>query len=108
MDIDRDRASALGVICPGSKSAVRPFGTQQISHDLPPTNQYQVIMELEPKFQVIRRPCFALYVASSNIAGNLVPLSAAAHRRGPLARYPPPRCSPLVAKRSLSRMGTIR
>ncbi len=52
LEIDRDKAAALGVTAQQIESALSAaYSSQQISTILAPTNQYQVIMELEPRYQ---------------------------------------------------------
>jgi HAE1 family hydrophobic/amphiphilic exporter-1 len=73
VDIDRDRAEALGVtpeqIQDGLYSA---FGTRQVSVIYAPADQYSVILELEKQYQRTPDALSRLYVRSS--AGSLVPL----------------------------------
>ncbi len=50
VEIDRDKASALGITAFQVEDALySAYGSRQISTILTPTNQYQVIMELEPQ-----------------------------------------------------------
>jgi len=87
VDIQRDRAAALG-ITPGQieDSLYSAFGTRQVSTIYTPTNQYYVIMEMAPPY---RRDASALpfvYLPARN--GRLVPLDAIATLRsdvGPLS-----------------------
>jgi HAE1 family hydrophobic/amphiphilic exporter-1 len=73
--IDRDRAAAFGVtpqqIELGLGSA---FGGQQISQINSSSNQYEVIMELLPRYQRDASALSRLYITGSN--GQLVPLTA--------------------------------
>ncbi len=74
LDIDRDKASALGVTAQQIESALSTaYSTLQISTILAPTNQYQVIMELQPQYQTDPSSLAMLYVRSSS--GKLVPLN---------------------------------
>jgi hydrophobic/amphiphilic exporter-1 (mainly G- bacteria), HAE1 family len=74
LEIDRDKASALGVTAQQIESALSAaYSSQQISTILAPTNQYQVIMELEPRYQADPSSLTMLYVRSSS--GKLVPLN---------------------------------
>ena len=78
VDIDRDRASVLGVSATQVEDALfTAYGTRQISTIYAPNNQYRVIMELDPKYQADPEAMSLLYVRSSN--GNLVPLNAVAN-----------------------------
>jgi HAE1 family hydrophobic/amphiphilic exporter-1 len=87
LDIDRDRASALGITADQVEAALYDaYGSRQVSNIYTPTNDYQVIMELEPKYQLDPTALGLLYIRSAS--GKLVPLSAVAHLRttvGPLA-----------------------
>jgi HAE1 family hydrophobic/amphiphilic exporter-1 len=72
--IDRDKAAALGVTAQQIESALSTaYSTLQISTILAPTNQYQVIMELEPQYQSDPSSLAMLYIRSSS--GKLVPLN---------------------------------
>ncbi len=73
--IDRDRAAALGVSAQQIETALgEAFGGTQISQINTSANQYQVIMELLPKFQSNPQSLRRLYITSSS--GQLVPLTA--------------------------------
>jgi len=74
LEIDRDKAAALGVTAQQIESALSAaYSSQQISTILAPTNQYQVIMELEPRYQADPTSLTMLYIRSSS--GKLVPLN---------------------------------
>ena len=78
VDIDRDRASVLGVSASQVEDALfTAYGSRQISTILLPTISTRVIMELDPKYQSDPEAMSLLYVRSSN--GNLVPLNAVAN-----------------------------
>jgi HAE1 family hydrophobic/amphiphilic exporter-1 len=87
VDIDRDKASALGITAFQIEDALASaYGSRQISTILSPTNQYRVIMELLPEYQLDPAALSMLYVRSST-TGGLVPLNAVANLRstvGPL------------------------
>jgi HAE1 family hydrophobic/amphiphilic exporter-1 len=87
VDIDRDKASALGVTAFQVEDALASaYGSRQISTILSPTNQYRVIMELLPEYQLDPAALSMLYVRSAT-TGGLVPLNAVATLRstvGPL------------------------
>ena len=52
IEIDRDRAAALGISPQQIEDALyTAYGTRQISTIYTPNNEYQVIMELAPEFQ---------------------------------------------------------
>ncbi|HET7318524.1 MAG TPA: efflux RND transporter permease subunit, partial [Nitrospirota bacterium] len=74
LEIDRDKASALGVTAEQIEIALSTaYSSPQISTILAPTNQYQVIMELLPEYQMDPTSLSMLYVRSSS--GKLVPLN---------------------------------
>jgi multidrug efflux pump subunit AcrB len=73
--INRDRAAALGVSPQQIETALgEAFGGTQISQINTSSNQYQVIVELLPKFQSSPTALQRLYITSAS--GQLVPLSA--------------------------------
>jgi HAE1 family hydrophobic/amphiphilic exporter-1 len=73
VEVDRDRAVALGVTAQQVEDALfTAFGTRQVSTIYAPTDQYRVIMELQPEDQRDRAALSKLYIRSSN--GGLVPL----------------------------------
>jgi HAE1 family hydrophobic/amphiphilic exporter-1 len=75
MDIDRDRASTLGVTADKIENALYDaFGQRQVSDIYTPTNDYQVLMELLPRYQLDPAALHLLYVRSD--VGKLVPLDA--------------------------------
>jgi HAE1 family hydrophobic/amphiphilic exporter-1 len=77
VEIDRDRASTLGVTAEQIEDALySAYGSRQISTIYGATNQYQVILELEPQYQMDPTALSMLYVRSSG--GQLVPLNAIA------------------------------
>ena len=86
VDIDRDRASALGVTAEQIERALGDaYGSRQVSTIYTPSNQYWVMMELLPRFQRDPTELGRLYVRAST--GRLVPLGAVARLRpgiGPL------------------------
>jgi hydrophobic/amphiphilic exporter-1 (mainly G- bacteria), HAE1 family len=86
VDIDRDKASALGITAFQVEDALASaYGSRQISTILTPTNQYRVVLELLPEYQLDPAALSMLYVRSST--GQLVPLNAVANLRstvGPL------------------------
>jgi len=80
LDIDRDRASAVGVTATQVQSALlNAYGSRQVSSIYTPTNDYQVIMELLPQYQRDPNALRMLYVRSSS--GKLVPLDAVTNQR---------------------------
>ncbi len=74
LEIDRDKAAALGVTAQQIENALSTaYSTLQISTIFAPTNQYRVIMELLPQYQTDPASLTWLYVRSSS--GKLVPLN---------------------------------
>jgi HAE1 family hydrophobic/amphiphilic exporter-1 len=86
VDIDRAKASSLGVTAEQIEAALgNAYGSQQVSTIYTPSNQYWVILEVDPKYQRDPAALSLLYVRSST--GKLVPLSTVATLReslGPL------------------------
>src|SRR5438094_5736909 len=77
VDIDRDKASALGVTAEQIENALYDaYGSRQVSTIYTPTNQYWVLLELHPKYQRDPTELSLLYVRSQS--GKLVPLSSVA------------------------------
>jgi hydrophobic/amphiphilic exporter-1 (mainly G- bacteria), HAE1 family len=87
VDIDRNRASALGVSAQSIENTLYDaYGARQVSTIYAATNQYWVVMELEPRYQTDPSVLSLLYVRSAT--GALVPLSSVATLKpavGPLA-----------------------
>jgi hydrophobic/amphiphilic exporter-1 (mainly G- bacteria), HAE1 family len=78
VDIDRPKASALGVSAQQVEQALNnAYGARQVSTIYTATNQYWVILELDPKFQKDPASLPLLYIRSST--GALVPLNAVAN-----------------------------
>ena len=86
IDIDRDKASMLGVTAQQVEEALSTaYASRQISTIYAPNNEYRVIMELKPEYQLEPSTLSMLYIRSSK--GQLVPLDAVAdirHSVGPL------------------------
>jgi HAE1 family hydrophobic/amphiphilic exporter-1 len=77
VDIDRDKALALGVTPLQVEDALYySFGQRQVSTIYTANNQYWVIMELEPRYQRDPSQLSKLYISSSQ--NTLVPLAAVA------------------------------
>jgi HAE1 family hydrophobic/amphiphilic exporter-1 len=75
VEIDRDKAATLGISALQIEDALySAYGSRQISTIYAATNQYSVIMELEPRYQLDPQALSLLYVRSA--AGALVPLDA--------------------------------
>jgi len=94
VEIDRDRAAALGVTAQQIEETLYDaFGTRQVSTIFTDTDQYWVIMELKPEFQRDIAALQNLYIGTSE--GKLVPLGAVA------------RLSPSLGPLSVNHMGQI-
>ena len=77
IEIDRQRASALGVTASQIENTLyNAYGQRQVSNIYTPSNQYWVILELDPRFQSDPSALSLLYVRSST--GALVPLNSVA------------------------------
>jgi hydrophobic/amphiphilic exporter-1 (mainly G- bacteria), HAE1 family len=77
VEIDRDKASSLGVMPDQIESALYDaYGQRQISTIYTDINEYWVIMEVEPQYQRDPAALSQLYIRSST--GNLVQLAAVA------------------------------
>jgi hydrophobic/amphiphilic exporter-1 (mainly G- bacteria), HAE1 family len=87
LDIDRDKASALGVTADQVESALySAYGTRQASTIFTPVDDFQVILEVLPKYQLDPTALGLLYVRSD--ASKMVPINAVAKLRlgtGPLS-----------------------
>jgi HAE1 family hydrophobic/amphiphilic exporter-1 len=65
VDIDRDRASTLGLTADAIENALNDaYGSRQVSSIYTSTNDYQVILELLPKYQLDPNVLNLLYVSS--------------------------------------------
>ncbi|HMF89679.1 MAG TPA: efflux RND transporter permease subunit, partial [Candidatus Angelobacter sp.] len=86
VQIDRDKLAALNIDPRTVEDALySAYGSRQISTIYAPNNQYKVIMELQPQFQLDPSALGMLYVHAKT--GQLVPLSSVASFRkevGPL------------------------
>jgi HAE1 family hydrophobic/amphiphilic exporter-1 len=83
VEIDRDKASALGVTAQQIENALYDaFGEKQASTIYADVAEYWVIFEVEPQFQLDPSALARLYITSSftgtNGAARLIPLSAVA------------------------------
>ena len=77
VEIDRDKASALGVTAAQIEDALyTAYATRQVSTILAPNNQYRVIVELLPQYQTDPSFLSLLYIRSAT--GQLVPLDTVA------------------------------
>jgi len=84
--IDRDKALSVGVSAEQIETALyNAYGSRQVSTIYTPINQYQVILEVEPQYQMDPAALSMLYVRSVN--GRLIPVETVAkleQRVGPL------------------------
>ncbi len=77
VQIDRDKASALGVSAEQIESALSfAYGSPQISTIYTATNEYWVMMEVEPQYKLDPAALGMLYIRSDQ--GKLVPLATVA------------------------------
>ena len=87
VDIDRDKASALGITANQVEDALNTaYSQRQVSTIYAPNNAYRVITETESQYQLDPSLLSLLYVHSST--GQLVPLNAVAkltYNVGPLS-----------------------
>ncbi|HUO31759.1 MAG TPA: efflux RND transporter permease subunit [Bryobacteraceae bacterium] len=75
VDIDRDRAVALGLSPQQIEDVLyAAYGDRQVSTIYTPANQYAVIMQVEPRYQRTPEGLAKIYLRSSQ--GSLVPLNA--------------------------------
>ncbi len=86
VDIDRDRALALGVTPQQVQEALSSsYSSREVSVIYAPANQYSVIMEVAPEYRRNPDALSKLYLRSSN--GSLIPLDSVVKTRrtlGPL------------------------
>ena len=86
IDVDRDKAAALGLTEDQVRSALySQFGTRQVATLYTATNQYQIIVENDPSHQKDAADLTQTYLRAAN--GRLVPIEAVAKIRqsiGPL------------------------
>ncbi len=84
--INRDKATTLGVTAEQIENALySAYGSRQVSTIYAPNNEYQVILEVESRFQ--RDPAALALLNLRGASGRLVPLDTVAHvesRLGPL------------------------
>ncbi len=74
VDIDRDQVAALGLTVDQVESALSSaYGERQVSHIFAPDDEYQVIMQVAPKYQ--RDPAALSLLDVQTPSGKLVPLS---------------------------------
>jgi hydrophobic/amphiphilic exporter-1 (mainly G- bacteria), HAE1 family len=67
VQIDRDKASALGITAEQIESTLRnAYGAYQVSTIYGASNQYQVILELDPQYQQDPNALMKLYINTTN------------------------------------------
>ena len=77
LEIDRDRAASLGITAQQIEETLySAYGTRQVSTIYSPSNQYKVVMELEPQYQTDPAALGMLFVRANT--GQLVPISSLA------------------------------
>ena len=77
VDVNRNKASSLGLTATQVESALYDaYGSRQVSSIYTPTNQYYVILEVDPKYRSDMASLAQLYLRSST--GELVPLGSVA------------------------------
>ncbi|HXT15682.1 MAG TPA: efflux RND transporter permease subunit [Gemmatimonadaceae bacterium] len=77
VSIDRERAASLGVDATQIETALYDaYGSRQVSTIYTPDDEYWVVMELEPQYQLDLSAMSMLYIRSKT--GTLVPLNAVA------------------------------
>ncbi len=80
IDVNRDLASSMGITVDQVRQTLySAYGVRQISTIYQPANDYQVILEVEPKYQ--RNPSDLSKLYLRNAANQPIPLSAVAHLR---------------------------
>src|ERR1700746_4078807 len=78
IQIDRDRATRLALSASLiAQTLYDAFGQRQVATIYTATNQYKVVLEVQPQFRSDRTALSKIYVAAQN--GAQVPLSAVAH-----------------------------
>jgi hydrophobic/amphiphilic exporter-1 (mainly G- bacteria), HAE1 family len=71
IDVDRDKASAHGITAQQIENTLRSaYGAYQVSTIYGASNQYQVILELEPQYQQDPNALMKLYVGTSSVSGS--------------------------------------
>jgi HAE1 family hydrophobic/amphiphilic exporter-1 len=84
IDINRDKASALGITASQIENTLRnAYGAYQVSTIYGASNQYQVILELEPKYQKDPNALMQLYMATSGNSSD----ASASQTQVPLATF---------------------
>ncbi len=86
VDIDRDKADSYGITPEQIENSLyNAYGSREVSTIYTPTNEYQVILEVQPQYQIGSALLSLLYLRSPN--GTMVPLDSVAkliHGTGPM------------------------
>lgn len=78
VQVDRDKASQLGITAQASDQALyQAFGQQQIATIYSPLNQYHVVFEADPKFW--NDPKILNLIYAPSVFGQLIPFSSFSH-----------------------------
>src|SRR5262245_3649530 len=110
VDIDRDKASAVGVTVQQIEDALNDaYGTRQVSTIYATTNEYQVIMEVKPEFQQDPSALGHLYIHSTSTTSNAspgVPVQNALAQPSPqvLSSFQPPAGSTMPSQATQGRL----
>jgi HAE1 family hydrophobic/amphiphilic exporter-1 len=84
VDIDRDKAAALGVTANTIESAFYDaYGTKWVSTIYGTANEYQVLLELEPRYQADPAALSLLYFKATPVAGATTSTSTSGSISGP-------------------------
>jgi HAE1 family hydrophobic/amphiphilic exporter-1 len=89
VDLDRNQIAALGLTVDQVESAFNSaYGSRQVSQIFAPEDQYQVIMQVAPKYQRDPAALSMLYIQTPGPNSNLIPLSTLVRTRqtvGPMS-----------------------
>jgi HAE1 family hydrophobic/amphiphilic exporter-1 len=80
VNFDRDKMAQFGVTADAARNALySAFGTRQISTIYAPSNDYEVILEIDPAYQENPSALSKIYIRASNVpggGGQMVPLDS--------------------------------
>ena len=115
VEIDRDKAAALGISAQQVENALNSaYGTQQISTIYASTNEYQVILEVKPQYQQDPSALGKLYIRSTASPSTASPsnssqVALAQASPTPINSYQPPAGETIPAQTSnrLVPLGTV-
>ncbi|MGD0732132.1 MAG: efflux RND transporter permease subunit, partial [Terracidiphilus sp.] len=84
--IDRDAASRLGITAAAIVNVLYDaFGQRQVSTMYTPLNQYFVVMEVDPKYQLSPDSLNGIYIKANNVAGATTAMPATVTAASPTA-----------------------